>query len=270
MADGPDRRRRGRRRGAGRAGAAVPERAGAAAGLVHPGSRRYWREAASYRRAPRHRDHAGRPGGRARDLQLGPADRRAPRTAGAFALGAGQPRALHRRRRQRPVSGAEDAIESGCPRRAWPLTWRGPGIRYVLVRNDLDPAQIGYTPPTLVHAALRASGFTRVAAFGPPSPVTPSDAGTALQVQRDRTGLSPGRDLRGGQPGRHGRAGARACCPPPDHARDGGPARVAASFEGQRLLSTGPPSSRRTGGATLVAASRMSPTGSAGPTTRSG
>ena len=41
------------------------------------------------------------------------------------------------------------------------------GIRYVVVRNDLNPATVGYTPPQVVHETLSLSGFRRVAGFGP-------------------------------------------------------------------------------------------------------
>ena len=41
------------------------------------------------------------------------------------------------------------------------------GIRYVVVRNDLDPRQVGYTSAALVHSTLALSGFVRVASFGP-------------------------------------------------------------------------------------------------------
>jgi arabinofuranan 3-O-arabinosyltransferase len=46
-------------------------------------------------------------------------------------------------------------------------TLRRSGIGYVLVRNDLSPASIGYTPPQAVHEALTSSGFHVVASFGP-------------------------------------------------------------------------------------------------------
>ncbi len=81
------------------------------------------------------------------------------------------------------LNGAEQAIESGTATPGLAGYLARAGIRYVLVRNDLDPAQLGYTPPTVVHAALRESGFTRIAAFGPPTPTGPVGQGTALQVE---------------------------------------------------------------------------------------
>ena len=81
------------------------------------------------------------------------------------------------------VNGAEQAIESGTASPGLAAYLARAGIRYVLVRNDLDPAQLGYTPPTVVHAALNASGFTRVASFGQAAPTGPVGQGTALQVE---------------------------------------------------------------------------------------
>ena len=81
------------------------------------------------------------------------------------------------------LNGAEQAIESGTASPGLPGYLARADIRYVLVRNDLDPAQLGYTPPTVVHAALAGSGFTRVAAFGQPVPAGPVGQGTALQVE---------------------------------------------------------------------------------------
>ena len=81
------------------------------------------------------------------------------------------------------LNGAEQAIESGTASPGLAGYLARAGIRYVLVRNDLDPAQLGYTPPTVVHATLADSGFTRVAAFGQPVPAGPVGQGTALQVE---------------------------------------------------------------------------------------
>ncbi|MGW7411982.1 alpha-(1-_3)-arabinofuranosyltransferase domain-containing protein [Streptomyces sp. NPDC054863] len=40
------------------------------------------------------------------------------------------------------------------------------GLHYVVVRNDLDPDQIGYVPPQTVKRTLESSGYTRVTGFG--------------------------------------------------------------------------------------------------------
>ncbi|NUK79753.1 DUF3367 domain-containing protein [Streptomyces lunaelactis] len=57
------------------------------------------------------------------------------------------------------------------------------GIHFVVVRNDLDPDQIGYVPPITVKRTLEASGYRRVAGFAPvlTGGRIPSD--TPLQVQ---------------------------------------------------------------------------------------
>jgi len=62
---------------------------------------------------------------------------------------------------------AEQAIESGEQVAGLAGYLQRAGVRYLLVRNDLDPQQAGYTSPALVHQSLALSGFTRVAAFGP-------------------------------------------------------------------------------------------------------
>ncbi|MFI2371332.1 alpha-(1-_3)-arabinofuranosyltransferase [Streptomyces sp. NPDC018833] len=41
------------------------------------------------------------------------------------------------------------------------------GLHYVVVRNDLDPDQIGHVPTTTVKRTLEASGYRRVTGFGP-------------------------------------------------------------------------------------------------------
>ena len=61
----------------------------------------------------------------------------------------------------------EAAIESGEQVSGLPGYLQRAGVRYLVVRNDLDPRQVGYTSAAVVHQTLARSGFTRVAAFGP-------------------------------------------------------------------------------------------------------
>ena len=63
---------------------------------------------------------------------------------------------------------AENAIESGEQVGGLAGYLQRAGVRYIVVRNDLDQGQVGYTPAALVHQTLALSGFTRVASFGPP------------------------------------------------------------------------------------------------------
>ena len=62
---------------------------------------------------------------------------------------------------------AESAMESGEQVPGLAAYLERAGVRFVVVRNDLDPAMVGYTPPPVVHETLALSGFRRVAAFGP-------------------------------------------------------------------------------------------------------
>src|SRR6478752_5696786 len=61
----------------------------------------------------------------------------------------------------------EKAIESGEEVSGLTGYLQRAGVRYLVVRNDLDPKQVGYTSAALVHQTLALSGFTRVASFGP-------------------------------------------------------------------------------------------------------
>jgi len=65
------------------------------------------------------------------------------------------------------LSSLEDAVESGEQVPGLAATLARSGIRYVVVRNDLNPNSLDYTPPQTVHQALQSSGFRRIAAFGP-------------------------------------------------------------------------------------------------------
>ncbi|SHK72182.1 alpha-(1-_3)-arabinofuranosyltransferase domain-containing protein [Streptomyces yunnanensis] len=57
------------------------------------------------------------------------------------------------------------------------------GIHDVVVRNDLDPDQIGYVPPQTVERTLEASGYRKAAAFGPLTTGGRIPAEAPLQVQ---------------------------------------------------------------------------------------
>jgi len=61
----------------------------------------------------------------------------------------------------------ENAIESGEQVSGLAGYLQRAGVRYLVVRNDLDPKQVGYTSAALVHQTLALSGFARVASFGP-------------------------------------------------------------------------------------------------------
>ena len=65
------------------------------------------------------------------------------------------------------LSTAETAVESGEQVNGLAAYLGRAGIRYVVVRNDLNPRMSGYVPPVIVHQTLALSGFARVAAFGP-------------------------------------------------------------------------------------------------------
>ncbi|WP_055489881.1 alpha-(1-_3)-arabinofuranosyltransferase [Streptomyces sp. TP-A0356] len=57
------------------------------------------------------------------------------------------------------------------------------GLYYVVVRNDLDPGQIGYVPTTTVKRTLEQSGYQRVTGFGPVMTGGRIAHGTPLQIE---------------------------------------------------------------------------------------
>src|SRR6185437_2433986 len=76
----------------------------------------------------------------------------------------------------------EAAIASGERVPGLAATLARSGIRYVVVRNDLNPVTLDYTPPQQMHQALASSGFRQVAAFGPViSGLAASPGATQLQ-----------------------------------------------------------------------------------------
>ncbi|MFD4527423.1 alpha-(1-_3)-arabinofuranosyltransferase family protein [Streptomyces sp. NPDC058470] len=57
------------------------------------------------------------------------------------------------------------------------------GLYYVVVRNDLDPDQLGYVPTTTVKRTLEQSGYQRVTGFGPEMTGGRIAEDTPLQVE---------------------------------------------------------------------------------------
>ncbi len=68
---------------------------------------------------------------------------------------------------QAMLKAAEDALESGGPQPGLESFLARAGVHYVVVRNDLDPTQLDYVSPDVIHTTLQLSGFTRAASFGP-------------------------------------------------------------------------------------------------------
>ena len=85
------------------------------------------------------------------------------------------------------LDAAEQAVESDQAVPGLPIYLDRAGIRYVVVRNDLDPATIGYVSPQIVNQTLALSGFERVASFGPAIPSSLS----YLQTQPLTPGPTP-------------------------------------------------------------------------------
>jgi arabinofuranan 3-O-arabinosyltransferase len=87
---------------------------------------------------------------------------------------------------------AEHAVESDQAVPGLPVYLDRAGVRYVVVRNDLDPATIGYVSPQIINQTLALSGFSRVASFGPAisssvsylaQPLTPGPAASYPAVE---------------------------------------------------------------------------------------
>ncbi|MFC9673285.1 alpha-(1-_3)-arabinofuranosyltransferase family protein [Streptomyces sp. NPDC056949] len=57
------------------------------------------------------------------------------------------------------------------------------GLHFVVVRNDLDPDQLGYVPTATVKRTLEESGYRRVTGFGPVTTGGRIADGTPLQVE---------------------------------------------------------------------------------------
>ncbi|WP_236584972.1 DUF3367 domain-containing protein, partial [Streptomyces sp. MBT53] len=68
---------------------------------------------------------------------------------------------------RRAMDAVEQALDSGGEVPGLADYLSRAGIYYVVVRNDLDPDQIGYVPTTTVKRALEQSGYQRVTGLGP-------------------------------------------------------------------------------------------------------
>jgi arabinofuranan 3-O-arabinosyltransferase len=68
---------------------------------------------------------------------------------------------------RRALDAVEQALLSGSEVPGLSAHLGRAGIHYVVVRNDLDPDQIGYVPPQTVKRTLETSGYRRVTGFGP-------------------------------------------------------------------------------------------------------
>ncbi|MGW1559293.1 alpha-(1-_3)-arabinofuranosyltransferase domain-containing protein [Streptomyces sp. NPDC002144] len=68
---------------------------------------------------------------------------------------------------RRAMDAVEDALASGSDVPGLADYLSRAGVYYVVVRNDLDPNQIGAVPTTTVKRTLEQSGYVRVTGFGP-------------------------------------------------------------------------------------------------------
>ncbi|WP_405737551.1 DUF3367 domain-containing protein [Streptomyces sp. NBC_00028] len=68
---------------------------------------------------------------------------------------------------RRAMDAVEDALTSGGEVPGLADFLARSGVRYIVVRNDLDPDQIGYVPTTVVKRTLEQSGYKRVIGYGP-------------------------------------------------------------------------------------------------------
>ncbi|MEU0369270.1 alpha-(1-_3)-arabinofuranosyltransferase family protein [Streptomyces sp. NPDC006283] len=68
---------------------------------------------------------------------------------------------------RRAMDAVEQALTTGGEVPGLSAYLQRAGLHYVVVRNDLDPAQLGHIPTTTVKRTLEASGYRRVTGFGP-------------------------------------------------------------------------------------------------------
>ncbi|MFJ8074138.1 alpha-(1-_3)-arabinofuranosyltransferase family protein [Streptomyces sp. NPDC096176] len=68
---------------------------------------------------------------------------------------------------RRAMDAVEQALTTGGEVPGLSAYLQRAGLHYVVVRNDLDPDQLGHIPTTTVKRTLEASGYRRVTGFGP-------------------------------------------------------------------------------------------------------
>ncbi|WP_435880658.1 alpha-(1-_3)-arabinofuranosyltransferase [Streptomyces zaomyceticus] len=68
---------------------------------------------------------------------------------------------------RRAMDAVEQALTSGGPVPGLAAYLARAGLYHVVVRNDLDPDQVGHLPTATVKRTLEASGYRRVTGFGP-------------------------------------------------------------------------------------------------------
>ncbi|MGW6567525.1 alpha-(1-_3)-arabinofuranosyltransferase domain-containing protein [Streptomyces sp. NPDC054975] len=84
---------------------------------------------------------------------------------------------------RRMTDAVEQALLSGSEVPGLQAYLARAGMHEVVVRNDLDPDQIGYVPPQTVKRTLESSGYRKVTGFGPLVTGGRIAADTPLQVQ---------------------------------------------------------------------------------------
>ncbi|MFF8840176.1 alpha-(1-_3)-arabinofuranosyltransferase family protein [Streptomyces sp. NPDC015130] len=84
---------------------------------------------------------------------------------------------------RRMTDAVEQALLSGTEVPGLQAYLARAGMHEVVVRNDLDPDQIGYVPPQTVKRTLESSGYRKVTGFGPLVTGGRIAADTPLQVQ---------------------------------------------------------------------------------------
>ncbi|AXE90493.1 alpha-(1-_3)-arabinofuranosyltransferase family protein [Streptomyces sp. Go-475] len=84
---------------------------------------------------------------------------------------------------RRTMDAVQQALQTGAQVPGLRDVLTRAGLYAVVVRNDLDPDQIGYVPPPVVQRTLESSGYRKVARFGPLLTAGRIPEDTPLQVQ---------------------------------------------------------------------------------------